>query len=86
MEKTAIILVKLLKSGREHEFEVPLDISANELVIALNQKSVLNLGINTDDLSQCYLRAEKPIALLRGYDTLEKFGVRNGTTIIIPNR
>lgn len=86
MENTAVILVRLLQSGIEHEYEVPLDISANELVIALNDKKVLDLGINTYDLSQCYLRAEKPIALLRGYDTLEKFGVRNGTTIIIPNK
>ena len=53
MENTAVILVKLLKSGVEHEYEVPLNISANELVIALNDANVLNLGINTDDLSQC---------------------------------
>lgn len=59
------------------DIEVPLDISANELVIALNQ--TYQLGINTEDIKQCYIRCERPIVLLRGDRSLRDFGVREGT-------
>ena len=59
------------------DVEVPLDISANELVTALNQ--TYRLGINIEDIKQCYIRCERPTVLLRGDRTLRDFGVREGT-------
>ena len=59
--------------------EVPLSISANELVTALN--TAYELGIDTSDIKNCYLKAENPIALLKGNKTLEEFGLRNGSII-----
>jgi hypothetical protein len=47
--------------------------------MALN--SAYDLQIDTSDIKNCYLKAERPIALLRGNKTLEEFGVRNGTII-----
>lgn len=61
------------------DLEVPLDISANELVTALN--TAYNLEIDTTNIKNCYLKAEKPIALLRGNKTLGEFGIRNGSII-----
>ena len=58
---------------------MPLDISANELVNALN--TAYELGIDTTDIKNCYLKAEKPVALLRGNKTLREFGIRNGSII-----
>ena len=40
-----------------------------------------DLGLDVSDLSRCFLRAENPIALLRGTRTLEEFGLRDGTVI-----
>lgn len=75
----AIIIFHRKSNGAALDLEVPLDITANELVFALN--SALNLNINTADIKNCYFSAENPIVLLRGNKTLAEFGVRNGTVI-----
>lgn len=61
------------------DLEIPLDISANDLVIALN--SAYDLGIDTSDVKNCYLKAENPIALLKGNKLLSDYGIRNATVI-----
>ena len=52
------------------DLEIPLGITANDL------------GIDTDDIFNCYLAAENPIVFLRGNKTLKEFGIRNGSHII----
>lgn len=79
MENKAIVIFKITKRKFETDLEIPLNISANDLVIALN--TAYNLGIDTSDVSNCYLKAENPIVLLKGNKELSKFGVRNGTII-----
>lgn len=80
MEKeTAIIILNIKKRNFTVDLEVPLDISANDLVNALN--TAYELGIDTSDIKNCYLKAENPIALLKGNKTLAEFGLRNGSVI-----
>lgn len=79
-QDTAIITVNLMKSGIAHDLEVPLDISANELCAALFQQYVPG---QEEDMAQYYLRAERPIALLRGEHTLREYGIRDGSVINI---
>ena len=79
MEKKAIVIFKIVPKTFEADLEIPLDISANELVTALN--TAYELGIDVSDVKNCYLKAENPIALLKGNKTLAEFGVRNGTII-----
>lgn len=80
MEKeTAIIILNIKKRNFNVDLEVPLDISANDLVNALN--TAYELGIDTSDIKNCYLKAENPIALLKGNKTLAEFGLRNGSII-----
>jgi len=76
---TAIVVFNITKRNFTVDLEVPLNISANELVVALN--TAYQLGIDTTDIKKCYLKAEKPIALLKGNKTLADFGVRNGTFV-----
>lgn len=76
---SAIIILNIVKRNFTVDLEVPLNISANELVIALN--SAYELGIDTTDIKDCYLKAENPIALLKGNKTLAEFGLRNGSII-----
>ena len=76
---TAIIILNVLKKNLSVDVEVPLNISANELVIALN--SGYDLGIDTTNIKNCYLKAENPIVLLKGNRTLAEFGIRNGSII-----
>lgn len=77
--ETVTAVFNLTKRKIVRDIEIPLYITANELVVALNE--AYDLKIDTSNVKNCYLKAEKPIALLRGNKTLEEFGVRNGTVI-----
>lgn len=75
----AVIIFNDHRTNKNIDVEVPLDITAADLVISLN--SAFDLGIDTADVSNCYLKAEKPIVLLRGNKTLAQYGIRNGSII-----
>lgn len=76
---TAIIIFNIVKRNFTADLEVPLNISANELVVALN--SAYQLGIDVTNIKDCFLKAENPIALLKGNKTLAEFGLHNGSII-----
>lgn len=76
---TAVIVFNIVKKNVSVDLEIPLNISANELVIALN--SAYGLGIDITNIKNCYLKAENPIALLKGNKSLMEFGLRNGSVI-----
>lgn len=78
-KESAIIIFRDKHHGIEVDVETPLDITANEFVIAIN--SAYDLDIDITDIKQCYLKAENPIALLKGNRKLSDFGVRNGTIV-----
>ena len=78
-KETAIVVFNMTKRNIAKDIELPLYITANELVVALNE--AYDLGIDTSNVKNCFLKAEKPIALLKGNKTLAEFGVRNGTVI-----
>ncbi len=77
--ETAIVVFRIVKRKFSADLEIPLNITANELVVALN--TAYALGIDTSDIKNCYLKAENPIALLKGNKTLAEFGLRNGSVI-----
>ncbi len=79
MENRAIVVFNIPKRRFSVDLDIPLDISANDLVNALN--AAYDLGIDTTDIKNCYLKAERPISLLKGNKELLDFGVRNGTEI-----
>ena len=77
--ETAIIIFNIVQRGISVDLEVPLNITANDLVVALN--TAYDLHVDTSNIKNCYLKAENPIALLRGNKSLEEFGLRNGSII-----
>lgn len=79
MQARAVVQVNLIKRGESFDVDVPLDITASELLAGLNE--AYDLGINTDDAAQCYLKAENPIALLHGSKTLGDYGIMNDSII-----
>lgn len=79
-QNSAIITVNLLRCGIFHDLEVPLDISANELCQALFEKYLPEYSTN---ISQFFLRSERPVALLRGDRTLREYGICDGSVINI---
>lgn len=78
-KESAIIILNIVKRNFSVDLEVPLDISANDLVNGLN--IAYDLGIDTSNIKNCYLKADNPIALLKGNKTLADFGLRNGSVI-----
>lgn len=79
MENT--IQVLLVDHCNNHSLDLDLDpnITAFELFSGLN--SALGWGADLQNSRDCYLSCENPIVLLRGNQTLQSFGVRNGSTI-----
>lgn len=73
------VIFNMHKRGISADVEIPLDISANEFVIALN--AAYELGIDTSDIKCCYLKSENPIALIKGGKTLRELGIHNGSII-----
>lgn len=82
MKNTAIMTVRFFSPKKaEYDIEVPLDITAYELFLALNEAFKLNYNIDTKEA--CYLCTESPIAFLVGDRLLSDYGLRNGTIINI---
>lgn len=75
----AIIIFNNYRQNTTVDIEVPLNITATELVVGLN--TAYNLGIDITDIKNCYLKAENPIAFLKGNKTLAQYGIRNGSII-----
>lgn len=79
MSSRAVVQLNLVRRGESYDVDVPLDITPGELVQGLNE--AYGLGLDTDDASQCYLKAENPIVLLHGRKSLAEFGIMNGSII-----
>lgn len=79
MDEKIIVNFNIIERNFSVDIEIPLDITARELVIGLN--AAYELGIDTTDAKVCYLKAENPIALLRGNKLLSEYGLRNGSAI-----
>ena len=76
-----IVILHIKRLSKKYDVEVPLYITANDMIKRLN--TAFNLGINTENINECFLRCENPIVLLKGNKTLREFNLRNGTLINI---
>lgn len=80
MNNKAIVEFINYNNNQNVELEIPINITANDLIIALNE--VFNLDMDIDNIFNCYLVAENPISFLHGNKELSEYGIRNGTKII----
>jgi len=64
MASTVIMIFNDKRYNRQFDIEVPLDITANELIYGLNKG--LGLGIDVSNMEECFLCTEEPRMLLRG--------------------
>lgn len=79
MEQQIIMQLKLVKKNTCYDILVPADLTANELIVALNQ--AFSLGVDCSDITQCYLQTENPIALLKGNRCIQEYGLHHGSII-----
>lgn len=80
MNNKAIVQFINSSTKQNIELEIPVNITANDLIIALNE--AFDLKMDVDNIFGCYLIAENPIAFLHGNKELSEYGIRNGTKII----
>lgn len=82
MLEKIVIVFRQIKNRMvfDSELEIPTNMTANDLIVALNQ--LFDLGMNTNKIQSCYLKAENPIALLKGDKTIADIGLINGSIVI----
>lgn len=81
MGNRAVIQLNLIKRNQSFDLDVPLDITAAELLEGVS--AAYDLGIDTEDASLCYVKMENPVALLHGKKTLAEFGMHNSSIVNI---
>ena len=79
MTDSLVVIFKNVEKNINVDLEVPLYITARELVIGLNEAYELDIDIN--DIKKCYLKVDNPVMLLRGNMLLRDAGIRNGSVI-----
>ena len=75
----AIIEFRIPERKYAADLDIPLDITAQDLIEGLN--SAFGLRMDTENIRECFLTSEYPIALLKGQKTLKEYGIRNGSII-----
>ena len=79
MTDSVVVIFKNVEKNINVDLEVPLYITARELVIGLNEAYELDIDIN--DIKKCYLKVDNPVMLLRGNMLLRDAGIRNGSVL-----
>ncbi len=79
MDDKAIVIFKKKNDDKGIDIEIPLNITANELIYGLNK--ALELGIDMEAPEEAYFRMENPIGLIRGDVLLREYGIRNGSIL-----
>ena len=79
MSDKVIVTFVCNKKKIKTDLEVPTDITTIELLKALN--FAFELGVDTSDIKQCFIKMENPIALMRGNRLVSDYKIRNGSVI-----
>ena len=72
------------ENGTVSDLQLPMSLTGNELVRSLTLAYRLPIDLNNPD--EIYLRAEDPIMLISGEETLEELGMSNGTSVFFDPR
>ena len=78
-DNNVVIIFKIHRRNFSTDIEVPLNITANDLFHALSE--TYDLPVDSSNIFNCHLKAENPIALLKGSKTLAEYGIRTGSVI-----
>lgn len=78
-----VVIVKFQDGRQNEDIDIPLDISAIDLIVALND--IYGLGYDLNRINEYGIKVENPICLLKGSKELKKYGLMNGSIINITN-
>ncbi len=71
------MMIVHMKDGKKTDIDVPLDITANQLIDALHE------GLHQTQERPLALRTDNPIAYVTGDQLLSDFGFHHGTEIFL---
>ncbi len=74
---TSAMMIVHMKNGKKTDIEVPLDITANQLIDALHE------GLHQTQERPSALRTDNPIAYVTGDQPLYEFGFHHGTEVFL---
>ena len=77
--ETAVIVYNDTERKISVDIEIPLGISADDFIEALNE--AFSWGLEKNTLHTLFLKVENPIQLIKGEKTLSEFGLRNGSVV-----
>lgn len=75
------VIIRFTDGRASEDLDIPLDISAIDLIIALND--IYQLGYDVSRINEYSLKSENPIRLLKGSKQLKQYGLINGSCINI---
>ncbi len=85
MEKKRVIVTFINNNDCfKEDLEIPLDITANDLIYALNSAYQLERSAEGIFGIDGFLKCDNPIALLKGERRLSEYKLHDGTIIIYP--
>ena len=76
-----VVRIKFYDDREEEDLDIPLDISAIDLIIALNE--IYSLGYDLNRINEYGIKMENPICLMKGTKPIYEYGVMNGSIINI---
>lgn len=76
-----VVRIKFHDGREEEDLDIPLDISAIDLIIALNE--IYSLGYDLERINEYGIKMENPICLMKGAKQIHEYGVMNGSIINI---
>jgi len=84
MKDRIVIVIIDRKLGLYDDLEVPVDLTANDLIMAL--QNMYSIEKKMDTPFDYYLKSNFPKALLKGEKTLAEYGLHDGSEIYLWNR
>ena len=79
MKDSAIVTVFMGDSLKCTDLELPLDITANDLIIAFS--TLFSKPIKREQIFNYCIRSDAPKALLMGENLLKDYGIRDGSKL-----
>lgn len=76
-----VVRIKFYDDRESEDLDIPLDISAIDLVIALNE--IYLLGYDLEKINEYGIKVENPICLMKGSKFIREYGIMNGSIINI---
>ncbi len=79
-----VVRINFFDDRENEDLDIPLDISAVDLIIALNE--IYSLEYDLEKINEYGIKTENPICLMKGSRPIREYGIMNGSIINISEK